>query len=66
MKATDFATQMAQLTNDPDAETAHIEADNLLTDMLRSLAPLIAHLEEDHTALLAGLDDYEKVGKWYA
>ena len=53
-KIKEYEDKMLELTNSYDAEVAHIEADGLLSNLLKDL----------------GLSDlakiYDLVGKWYA
>jgi hypothetical protein len=51
--------QMQEAVVNDDTEEAHADADGLLCEALRVLAP-------DSDVVSAIIDEYDNVGKWYA
>lgn len=50
----DFEDRMKEIANRKDTEGRHVDADKLLCEVLNSLG------------YEAGVEIYEKIGKWYA
>ena len=60
MTGKEFKEEMQNCDGDP--ECGHMEGDDLLVKALRQLCAML----KDEKDWIAGLDAFEKMGKWYA
>jgi len=55
--------EMKVLVNDEDWEIAHKDADDLLLELVRQITDYMGDYESEIVDIL---EEYKKVGKWYA
>ena len=58
-----ISQEMKELTNANDCEIAHKDADALLIELIRKITDYMGDYESEIVEIL---EEYKKVGKWYA
>jgi len=61
----DFLEHLEWLSKSTDHEGAHIDADRVLLDIIRHMATNVALPKGDAETLLAIIDSFKSIHKWY-
>ncbi len=61
----DFLKHLEWLSKSTDHEGAHIDADRVLLDVIRHMATNVALPKGDAETLLAIVDSFKSIHKWY-